>query len=133
MKLFVNADEAGLDTPLASGDELHVVRAISGGSAAADAQGTAAGDDPTAVTTGFSTSATCGPATNISIKAGRNGVAETRRGENTDDLQLVSFGSMGLPSDADIVLPFHLQIQKRGHEAACLQALQEHIERQLDR
>ena len=33
MKLFVNADEAALDTPLSNGDELHIVRAISGGSA----------------------------------------------------------------------------------------------------
>jgi len=31
IKLFINADEGELDTPLANGDELHVVRAISGG------------------------------------------------------------------------------------------------------
>ena len=35
MKLFVNADAAELDTPLSAGDELYVVRAISGGLAAA--------------------------------------------------------------------------------------------------
>lgn len=37
IKIFVNADEADLATPLADGDELHVVRAISGGSGAAAA------------------------------------------------------------------------------------------------
>ncbi len=31
VKLFINADEGELDTPLEDSDELHVVRAISGG------------------------------------------------------------------------------------------------------
>ncbi len=49
VKLFVNADEAGLDTPLAKGDELQVVRAISGGSganvvAAGEAEGNGSSD-----------------------------------------------------------------------------------------
>ncbi|MGD8328721.1 MAG: MoaD/ThiS family protein [Acidobacteriota bacterium] len=39
IKIFVNADQAELGTPIAGGDELHVVRAISGGNAAADEAG----------------------------------------------------------------------------------------------
>jgi molybdopterin converting factor small subunit len=41
IKIFVNADQAELTTPLRGDDELHVVRAISGGS---DADAPAAGD-----------------------------------------------------------------------------------------